>query len=164
MRELWPIIIEKAFAKVYGSFEKPEGFLASVGFASILALERHYVQQYQVDKNWQIRSSCGIGNNLGENAFILGCSWVQVSTEEVEGRLGETRARQGLIGGHVYGVMGIWEIGTVQLLKFRNPSGNENEWCDGGDEWRGHPEVAEAVGYTPRPGRSICHWQTSPTI
>ena len=156
--ELWPIIIEKAFAKVYGSFEKIEGGFTSAGFASILGrVERNYIQKIQADKNladpeqlWDF-----VSNNLWENGFILGCSWVQVSTEEVEGRLGETRARQGLIGGHAYGVMGVWEIGTTRLLKFRNPWGNENEWrgawCDGGDEWRDHPEVAEAVGYTPRP-------------
>ena len=59
------------------------------------------------------------------------------------------------MGGHAYGIMGMWDVDGTRLIKFRNPWGNDHEWRgpwgDGTAEWEERPEVAEAVGYTPRP-------------
>ena len=80
--ELWPVIIEKAFAKVYGSFEAIEGGFTAAGFASILGrVERNYMNDFQAGVDMADPETLWghVADNLWENGFILGCSWVQVS-------------------------------------------------------------------------------------
>ena len=152
--ELWPVLLEKAFAKAFGSYQKVAGGFTGAALAKLLGRpERNYFHRFQEDDRMRDPDALwGFCNEqLWDSGFILGCSWIQVSADEVEGRLGETQARQGLIGGHAYGIMGMWEVDGVRLVKFRNPWGDEHEWQgawgDGRPEWEEHPEVAEAVGY-----------------
>jgi calpain-15 len=127
--ELWVILIEKAWAKVHGSYERIEA-----GFAEEVLRDL-------------TGAPCEVLNHDDENL------WDKLQEGEKEGYLmaasaGTTEASKalleemGLIGNHSYGILDIKSIETLdgpeQLINLRNPWGDfewTGDWSDQSSNW-----------------------------
>ncbi|CAL8110373.1 unnamed protein product [Orchesella dallaii] len=151
--EMWSALLEKAYAKIHGSYDK------LIGGEIVEALE---------DFTGGLSESCKIGEYqhptlfpimmkaFSKNSF-LGCSINSGDESEAVGPLG-------LVKGHAYSITGIKtvtfnqdtaggnsetarnkseskiESKTVKLIRLRNPWGDSTEWqgpwSDGSTEWK----------------------------
>ncbi|ODN04348.1 Calpain-B [Orchesella cincta] len=149
--EMWSALLEKAYAKIHGSYDK------LIGGDIVEALE---------DFTGGLSESCKIEEEqhpalfpLMQKAFsrnsFLGCS-IHAEEDEIE-----ADGPLGLVKGHAYSITGIktvvWDqtakdkksqkkkgggnaqSQSVKLLRIRNPWGDATEWqgawSDGSDEW-----------------------------
>lgn len=155
--EMWSALIEKAYAKLHGSYDK------LIGGDIIEALE---------DFTGGLSETCKLETNQDTDLFsvmtkaftrnsFLGCS-IDAEEDEIE-----AEAPLGLVKGHAYSITGIrsvtWDPSNmksskkqkrqvesagncVKLLRIRNPWGDSTEWkgawSDGSKEWN---QLSDAV-------------------
>ncbi|RZC38472.1 calpain-A, partial [Asbolus verrucosus] len=115
--EFWTALLEKAYAKLYGSYKNIEGGQISEAMEDMCGgLSEFYrtsrPQIYEIIKMSYERSS------------FMGCSIV---SSELEGERPD-----GLITSHAYSITKVQSImmnnSEVKLLRLRNPWGNNAEW------------------------------------
>ena len=141
--EFWSALLEKAYAKLHGSYEALRGGTTSealVDFSGGCA--EHYDLKEENTKeilNMMIKAF--------EKSSMLACSI------DPEPGVTEARTSVGLIRGHAYSITKVvlanidtgFRRGTVPLVRIRNPWGNEAEWngawSDGSEEWGLVPRV-----------------------
>uniref|UniRef100_A0A8C9Y8A8 Calpain catalytic domain-containing protein n=1 Tax=Sander lucioperca TaxID=283035 RepID=A0A8C9Y8A8_SANLU len=118
--EFWSALLEKAYAKLYGSYEALIGGKASEGFedftggiAEVYTLDKAPPKLFQI-----MQKALSLGS-------LLGCS-IKNSAEEKE-----KCTALNLLKGHAYSVTGAEEVHfqgkPVQLVRIRNPWGHK-EW------------------------------------
>ena len=135
--EFWPALLEKAYAKLHGSYEALRGGTTSealVDFSGGCA--EHYDLKEENTKeilNMMIKAF--------EKCSMLACSI------DPEPGVTEARTSVGLIRGHAYSITKVvmakidtgFRTGAVPLVRIRNPWGNAAEWngawSDGSEEW-----------------------------
>ncbi|XP_067651433.1 calpain-A-like [Haliotis asinina] len=120
-REFWVALIEKAYAKLHGSYEALEGgqtMDALVDLTGGLA-ERYELEEYNPNMFRQILRAHKTG------AFIA-CS------KKGDWKSGNMADANGLVSGHAYTITGIRKIGhqmgEEKLVRIRNPWGDATEW------------------------------------
>ncbi|PVD31487.1 hypothetical protein C0Q70_06899 [Pomacea canaliculata] len=120
-REYWVALIEKAYAKLHGSYEAVEGGItmdALVDLTGGLA-ERYDVKEYDPTIYHLILHAHRSG------AFIA-CA------KKGDWRTSMNAEGNGLVPGHAYTVTGVTkiqhEMGEEKLLRLRNPWGDSTEW------------------------------------
>lgn len=138
-KEIWTLIIDKAFAKLKGSYEKlhlsanllldPLSLLSG-SRPSTLAAPRGMSSADRIEMMW----SC-ICLYMDKHWFM--CS-SPVSAEK----------SSGLILDHSYSVIGYAEDESqrVRLVQVRNPMGTvewKGAWSDGDEAWKNHPKMAK---------------------
>ncbi|XP_014259622.1 calpain-A isoform X3 [Cimex lectularius] len=135
--EFWSALLEKAYAKLHGSYEALKGGSTNEamedftgGLAEMYVLEEAPSNLFQIVLKAHERSS------------LLACSI------EPDPNVTEAQTSQGLVKGHAYSVTRIQYVdiqtpnvsGKIPLLRLRNPWGNEAEWngawSDKSPEWR----------------------------
>jgi calpain-5 len=115
--ELWPALLEKAFAKFYGCYGALAGGKEAVAFTNLTGKPcKIFDCQYDGDKFSDPEQLWGLIAQLWAEGHIMGISFKQVS-DKVAGPRGEKTAAGGLISGHAYGVLAVCEVGDVKLLK-----------------------------------------------
>ncbi|XP_029176499.1 calpain-A isoform X5 [Nylanderia fulva] len=148
--EFWSALLEKAYAKLHGSYE------ALKGGSTCEAMEDFtggLTEMYQMDQTPP--NLFNILLKAFERNSLLGCSI------EPDPNIVEAETPQGLIRGHAYSVTRVKHVeiqtpnqyGTIPLLRLRNPWGNEAEWngpwSDQSPEWRFIPDhEKEELGLT----------------
>lgn len=137
--ELWVLILEKAWAKLHGTYERIEAgqahetlrdLLGAPGFEYMTTDEDIYQKIHDADRK--------------EYIMAAGCS---VDSQEEIDRLQEI----GLVGGHAYGLIDAEMVvdrneREIKLLKLRNPWGQfewKGDWGDKSDCWT--PELKQQV-------------------
>lgn len=145
--ELWPMIIEKAYAKICYCWDSIDGGWArqaledlTGGLAYTLDLAKKDKKEYGVfPSNFQA---------LNDNPLnILGCSvgWhVSDGAGGGAGRAGEQGTLGGLFKGHAYSIIKMVTCSDGQaFVRVRNPWGNDAEWTgaygDRSPEWNRNP-------------------------
>ncbi|XP_040823789.1 calpain-9 isoform X1 [Ochotona curzoniae] len=132
-REFWAALLEKAYAKLNGSYE------ALKGGSTIEAMEDF---TGGVAENFLTRDAPENFYEILEKALkrgsLLGCSIDTRNAAE-----SEARTPFGLIRGHAYTVTGIDQVNfrgqKVELIRVRNPWGHvewNGSWSDSSPEWR----------------------------
>ncbi|XP_048525406.1 calpain-A isoform X3 [Dendroctonus ponderosae] len=135
--EFWSALIEKAYAKMHGSYE------ALKGGSTCEAMEDFtggVTEMYELESSppnlFQIMIKAY------ERASLMGCSI------EPDPNILEAQTPEGLVRGHAYSITRVQYVdiqtpnvtGKIPLLRLRNPWGNESEWNgawgDGSPEWR----------------------------
>jgi calpain len=115
--EYWPSLLEKAYAKLYGSYKNLEGGLINEALEDLCGgLSEFYSAKipelYEIMEMSYRRSS------------FMGCS---ITASEKEGQRGD-----GLITMHAYSVTGMETIKSgqseIRLIRLRNPWGGNAEW------------------------------------
>jgi hypothetical protein len=147
--ELWPSLIEKAFAKLYGGFENIVGGLSSIAIANLVR-GVPYTFKFGSDElpsNPQIlwRKLATMWND----GYLMGIGWKEAPEGTGGGGpCGEPAGPYGLISGHAYGILGLYSSQSTgkKFLKIRNPhAGNEwqGPWSDESKEIKTYPAVLE---------------------
>ncbi|XP_049818414.1 calpain-A-like isoform X3 [Aethina tumida] len=148
--EFWSALLEKAYAKLHGSYE------ALKGGSTCEAMEDFtggVTEMYEMDASPP--NLFKIILKAHERSSLMGCSI------EPDPNVLEARTPEGLIRGHAYSITRVQYVdistpnvtGKIPLLRLRNPWGNEDEWngawSDGSPEWRYISESEkESIGLT----------------
>ena len=148
--EFWSALLEKAYAKLYGSYE------ALVGGTTCEALE---ILTGGVTEEFKLADAPGNLFQIIEKGFernsMMGC-FIKPDPD-----VNEAETSQGLIRGHAYSITKAQMVdivtpnttGKIPLLRIRNPWGNEAEWngpwSDKSPEWRFiHKHTKDEIGLT----------------
>eukprot|EP00794_Sanderia_malayensis_P020617 gene20617-22652_t len=130
--ELWSALLEKAYAKLCGSYEALKGGQTSEAmedFTGGVTETFNLTKPNPKLKNILLKSV--------DRQSLMCCS-IEAKPNEVEAKL-----NNGLIKGHAYSVTGVKKVNVKGqheiLIRIRNPWGNEREWTgawsDGSEEW-----------------------------
>jgi len=144
--EMWPLLIEKAFAKMRGGYHALEGGLPLDAMMTItgFAGERLDIDTNEDAKVFhKMKKMCDAG-------CIMACGTRGTDNTRQDGR---DSVKGSLVGGHAYSILGIYEptltTEKVRLLKLRNPWGSfewQGAWSDKDSRWSTYPGVALEVG------------------
>lgn len=149
--ELWVPLLEKAYAKLHGSYEALDGGSVTAALVDLsggvgenldLAGDDEYHELmdgtlWRRLKRYAKRSSA----SSGEGHYLLGAA---LSMSEVvdQGKGDVHQTDQGVLVNHAYTLLDVSEVGGVdktRLLKLRNPWGSgewKGAWSDESGEWK----------------------------
>lgn len=127
-KELWVLILEKAWAKIHGSYSRIIGGTAYHVLRDLLGAPSYY-HRVSDGNAWEL-----INTAVNEKA-ILCCSTIAENTAELK--------KKGIQTNHSYGLLNTAEVidnqgNKVRLLKLRNPWGTfewQGDWGDLSDKW-----------------------------
>ncbi|XP_029203083.2 calpain-9-like isoform X2 [Acropora millepora] len=147
--EFWSALLEKAYAKLQGSYEALKGgqtieamedFTGGLGEDFDMKKMRDGMRDYQKREEYekQKKELFPIIQKGLRRDDLMGCS-ITAAPNQVE-----AKGDLGLVKGHAYSVTGATTVNVygeeVQLVRVRNPWGNEREWegawGDKSSEWR----------------------------
>ncbi|XP_049959739.1 calpain-A isoform X1 [Schistocerca serialis cubense] len=148
--EFWSALLEKAYAKLHGSYEALKGGTTceamedfTGGVTEMFELKEAPPNLYKIMLKAYERSS------------LMACSI------EPDPNITEAQTAEGLVKGHAYSITKIKYLdiatprmtGKIPLIRLRNPWGNEAEWngpwSDKSPEWRFIPDSEkEEIGLT----------------
>jgi len=132
-KETWPLLIEKAFSKLHGTYHAIEG-------------------------GWMIDSGNTFlgtgGESIGTSSYTVADIWAKAYDWDQKGYVmtaATSASLDGIIGGHAYTFIGAYTLSNgVQVFKLRNPWGS-SEWtgayADTDPYWTSNPADAQAFGF-----------------
>eukprot|EP01125_Pyxidicula_operculata_P018703 TRINITY_DN666_c0_g1_i1.p1 TRINITY_DN666_c0_g1~~TRINITY_DN666_c0_g1_i1.p1 ORF type:complete len:735 (+),score=183.88 TRINITY_DN666_c0_g1_i1:24-2228(+) len=132
INELWVPLIEKAFAKLHGSYFKLEAGFTDEGFVDLTGgcQEVILVKDHNSGKFNSRGGLWGVISRCLHEGWLLGTS-CNGGREEDDG--------SGILTGHAYSILEARELGpNLRLLKIRNPWGKKEwtgRWSDKSREW-----------------------------
>ncbi|XP_026483973.2 calpain-B isoform X4 [Vanessa tameamea] len=148
--EFWSALLEKAYAKLHGSYEALKGGSTCEAMEDFTGGVTEMYEMTELPPNFYT-----ILLKAYERNSLMGCSI------EPDPNVLEAETPAGLIRGHAYSVTRVKYVdietpgraGKIPLLRLRNPWGNEAEWngawSDKSPEWRFIPESEkEELGLT----------------
>ena len=136
------MILEKAYAKLYGSYENIVGgrlnFALSDltgGFPDEIKLEKF--QQNQLELFRKLIS-------FKEKGYLLGASTPEIDNKE------KNTSFSGILQGHAYAILDCVNADDNMLIKLRNPHGSKGiewkgEWSDNSNKWTN--EMKNKIGF-----------------
>ncbi|XP_073995003.1 calpain-A-like isoform X9 [Rhodnius prolixus] len=149
--EFWSALLEKAYAKLHGSYEALKGGSTNEAMEDFTG---GVCEMYELSKE-PPSNLYTIILKAHERSSLMGCSI------EPDPQVLEAKTPQGLVKGHAYSITRVQYVdintpnvsGKIPLLRLRNPWGNEDEWngawSDKSPEWRFIPESKkEEIGLT----------------
>lgn len=139
--ELWVLVLEKAWAKSFGSYEKIEAGFAENVLRDLTGAPSEVVHNDD-EKLWEKLLE---GEKKG---FVMAASAGSTKASK------ELLENLGLIGNHSYGVLDVRDVITEsgledKLIKLRNPWGDfewKGDWSDESEQWT--PELKRKLGWT----------------
>ncbi|XP_057295550.1 calpain-A-like [Hydractinia symbiolongicarpus] len=140
--EFWAALLEKAYAKLYGSYEALNGGNACEAMEDFTA---GITQSYNMDISPQDLYTA-LSN-------ALSCGSLVCCSIDPDPNIREAELPNGLIVGHSYTISDCRRVASVVLVRMRNPWGNEYMWkgafSDRSPEWSLiSPEERMEIGLT----------------
>ncbi|VDK28360.1 unnamed protein product [Gongylonema pulchrum] len=131
--EFWSALLEKAYAKLHGSYEALKGGTTSEALEDFTGGLTEFFDLNQPPNHLMEMMMRGF-----EMGSLFGCSI------EADPRQWEAVLPNGLVKGHAYSITGMRMVdsrnGLTPILRIRNPWGNEREWTgawsDNSREWQ----------------------------
>jgi calpain-15 len=167
-RELWVLLLEKAFAKFCGSYADLDGgheiwaFEALTG-DPVFSLMReggssndgHWVRHDLVHKPGTEKRKIGLRKSdeqfSDEQTFQLVRTYIRAEalmTASISNH-GEAKRSDGLVAGHAYSLLDAKSFsGGIHLVRLRNPWGTfewKGAWSDDAPEWKTHPKIQRLI-------------------
>eukprot|EP00929_Paragymnodinium_shiwhaense_P044906 TRINITY_DN23012_c0_g1_i1.p1 TRINITY_DN23012_c0_g1~~TRINITY_DN23012_c0_g1_i1.p1 ORF type:complete len:816 (-),score=240.80 TRINITY_DN23012_c0_g1_i1:167-2614(-) len=150
-REIWPIILEKAYCKLHTCYEMCDGGWPT---QAIFCFFGGVHGQFKVGKKDRTDPSAYFKKLQAarKRGVLMTCGFeVQAGYEgKGGGKCGEDMLPCGLIGGHAYSVLKLVEAEGNQLICCRNPWGSgewTGKWSDKDAEGEWTDAMKEATGY-----------------
>ena len=125
---LWGAILEKAFAKHWGTYERLQGGLPHYAIRTLLGSpwEEYYKQSITVDDLWTKLAAADYAHDM-------------IMTGTPGSGNHDNTHENGLAHSHAYTVVGVATLSTGdRLVKMRNPWGSERftgDWSDSSSKW-----------------------------
>ena len=157
--EIWPMLIEKAWAKAHGGYNNIISGLMREALKNLTGAPAatYFTKSDDPESHWRVLQ------DADQKDFIMGCASIDVK------KSGDDSADQttGLSGNHAYTLIGVTEIVTgegelrvkspheasspanIRLVKLRNPWGKgewNGEWSDSSPLWTSR--VKQELGFT----------------
>ncbi|TDH00547.1 hypothetical protein EPR50_G00189410 [Perca flavescens] len=132
--EFWSALLEKAYAKLHGSYEALKGGNTLEAMEDFTGGLTEFFELSEAPKDLY-----NIMRKALERGSLMGCSIDILSATDVE-----TRTEQGLVRGHAYSIIGLAECDEVakdtriRLIRLRNPWGWvlwKGPWSANSKEW-----------------------------
>lgn len=127
-KELWVLILEKAYAKSYGGYYKIEAGLTGEAIRDLSGAPYFYYSTKEGHETiW----------NVIKNADKKGEIVTAGSKRSLDGRF-EQDLGKGIVSSHAYAILEVAEVGTERIIKMRNPWGQgewKGDWSDGSTKW-----------------------------
>lgn len=136
--EFWGPLLEKAYAKVCGSYEALEGGYSHEALVDFTGGVGEFLNLQRLEGEPDPRVFAYLLRVHNRNSFI--CATI----DAMEGEEAEVTRECGLVTGHAYSVSGVvqFPLGegvAANLLRLRNPWGKREwngAWSDESDEWQ----------------------------
>jgi hypothetical protein len=131
-KELWPMILEKAYAKLNGSYNYIEAGKVQMALADMTG---------GVSEQIELRTIAGSQSQFWEKLKSLLAQGALMGAGSPEHAMGDRAINEyGIVQGHAYAVLGICEFDDYKLINLRNPHGNRGvewngDWSDDSDMW-----------------------------
>jgi hypothetical protein len=143
--ELWVSLLEKAYAKLHGSYSAIRSGDAALAIADLLGAPYKKLQQLpewaEKPKLFQLLKKA----DEDEHLMAIGTPGLEGGTDE----LSKAYEEVGLATGHAYSLLRVKEPQGNQLCMIRNPWGDDKEWngawSDDSPLWT--PELQKEVGF-----------------
>ncbi|KAJ4822515.1 Calpain-type cysteine protease dek1 [Turnera subulata] len=131
--ELWVSILEKAYAKLHGSYEALEGGLVQDALVDLTGGAGEEIDMRSAQAQIDLASGRLWSQLLRfkQEGFLLGAGSPSGSDVHV--------SSSGIVQGHAYSLLQVREVDGHKLVQIRNPWANEVEWngpwSDSSPEW-----------------------------
>ncbi|KAE8036931.1 hypothetical protein FH972_009562 [Carpinus fangiana] len=131
--ELWVSILEKAYAKLHGSFEALEGGLVQDALVDLTGGAGEEIDMRSAQAQIDLASGRLWSQLLRfkQEGFLLGAGSPSGSDVHI--------SSSGIVQGHAYSLLQVREVDGHKLVQIRNPWANEVEWngpwSDSSPEW-----------------------------
>ncbi|KAK9692429.1 hypothetical protein RND81_09G263800 [Saponaria officinalis] len=131
--ELWVSVLEKAYAKLHGSYEALEGGLVQDALVDLTGGAGEEIDMRSAQAQIDLASGRLWSQLLRfkQEGFLLGAGSPSGSDVHV--------SASGIVQGHAYSILQVREIDSHKLVQIRNPWANEVEWngpwSDSSPEW-----------------------------
>ncbi|KAJ0020599.1 hypothetical protein Pint_31441 [Pistacia integerrima] len=131
--ELWVSILEKAYAKLHGSYEALEGGLVQDALVDLTGGAGEEIDMRSAQAQIDLASGRLWSQLLRfkQEGFLLGAGSPSGSDVHI--------SSSGIVQGHAYSILQVREVDGHKLVQIRNPWANEVEWngpwSDSSPEW-----------------------------
>ncbi|KAK7197736.1 cysteine peptidase, Clan CA, family C2 [Novymonas esmeraldas] len=150
--ELWPAILEKAYAKLHGSYARicsgdPLHALQDMTGFSTMRFDDSLTDE---------KSSNHLFSDLARGlaaGYTVICSTPGRGPNDKDQELNESYARVGLVTGHAYTILEAKHIENkgLRIVKVRNAWGRgvewNGDWSDNDTKWDANPDIAEECNF-----------------
>jgi len=167
--EMYILLLEKAFAKLAGSYTKLDGGFPSLAWIVLTGCQNieYWVKEKSYwgksiivgnkEEPWNFQKPMGYGTadkSTHENMFLY---LKQCDTKNylmscaIHGDVMEKKREDGLVERHAYTLLQVYQKNNIKILKIRNPwsTGECNlDWSDNSLKWKEHPDIAQEVKFT----------------
>ncbi|KAL3518927.1 hypothetical protein ACH5RR_021516 [Cinchona calisaya] len=133
LNELWVSILEKAYAKLHGSYEALEGGLVQDALVDLTGGAGEEIDMRSAEAQIDLASGRLWSQLLRfkQEGFLLGAGSPSGSDVHV--------SSSGIVQGHAYSILQVREVDSHKLVQIRNPWASEVEWngpwSDSSPEW-----------------------------
>lgn len=131
--ELWVSLLEKAYAKLHGSYEALEGGLVQDALVDLTGGAGEEIDMRSAQAQIDLASGRLWSQLLRfkQEGFLLGAGSPSGSDVHI--------SSSGIVQGHAYSLLQVREVDSHKLVQIRNPWANEVEWngpwSDSSPEW-----------------------------
>jgi len=131
--EFWSALLEKAYAKLHGSYEALEGGLVQDALVDLTGGAGEEIDMRSPQSQLDLASGRLWSQLLHfkQEGFLLGAGSPSGSDAHI--------SSSGIVQGHAYSILQVREVDGHKLIQIRNPWANEVEWngpwSDSSPEW-----------------------------
>ena len=168
--EFWPLLVEKAMAKLFGGFAGLQGGHECAAFRAFTGCMRQESWRRLDNGRWRrgvlrddelstfVIHSHGEHNDPGKMWDLLedwtAQNFLLAASIAADGDA-ERRRPDGLVEQHAYSVLTSIQVGGIKMIKLRNPWGSDAEWTgdwsDDSELWGRHANIAELLDFKKAP-------------
>lgn len=142
--ESWVQVIEKAYAKLHGSYDSIEGGYVNDGLVDLTGGIGGQIRLHEKSAKKEINDGTmwATLKGLARDGHLLGCGSGAGKDTDI--------SDQGIVKGHAYSLLRVEEVDGHRLVQLRNPWGNTEwmgKWSDGDEEsWT--QKMTKKLGHT----------------